>query len=54
MDTKQTVTLLNSFIILIDCSYIVAFFIIYTYFKGQFSRIKQILYFFTTKKKIKK
>jgi hypothetical protein len=45
------VALLNGFIILIDCSYILAFVIIYRYFRNQFQKIKEILFFFSTKLK---
>lgn len=41
--------LLNGFIILIDCCYIFAFIIIYNYFRQQFIKIKDILYFFNSK-----
>ena len=46
--------LLNGFIILIDCCYIFAFMIIYNYFREQFVKIKEILYFFSNKWKGKK
>jgi len=47
------VALLNGLIILIDCSYILAFVIIYQYFRNQFQQIKEILFFFSTKLKAK-
>jgi hypothetical protein len=48
------VALLNGFIILIDCCYIFAFVVIYNYFRTQFLKIKDILYFFNTKWRPKK
>jgi hypothetical protein len=39
--------LLNGFIILIDCIYIFAFLVIYRYFRNQFAKIKEILFFFS-------
>jgi hypothetical protein len=48
------VALLNGFIILIDCCYIFAFIIIYNYFRTQFLKIKDILYFFNSKSRPRK
>jgi hypothetical protein len=53
-NTFTIVLLLNGFIILIDCCYIFAFVIIYNYFREQFVKIKEILYFFNNKWKVKK
>jgi hypothetical protein len=53
-NTFTIVALLNGFIILIDCCYIFAFVIIYNYFREQFAKIKDILYFFNSKWKPKK
>lgn len=53
-NTFTIVLLLNGFIILIDCCYIFAFMIIYNYFREQFVKIKEILYFFNNKWKGKK
>lgn len=50
-NTFTIVALLNGFIILIDCCYIIAFLIIYNYFRQQFLKIKDILYFFNSKAK---
>lgn len=46
-ETFVTVALLNGFIILIDCIYIFAFLVIYRYFRNQFAKIKEILFFFS-------
>lgn len=52
--TLSTVVLLNGLVILIDCCYVLAFLVVYNYFKEQLLQIKEILYFFKSKWKGKK
>jgi hypothetical protein len=48
------VNLMNGLIIAIDCGYILAFVIIYYYFRNQLYRIKEIIIFFNEKLKARK